>query len=213
MSSALRNKMQRIVQNAGKFHKPKPQLQEAQKKLDNPNQKWDILRGDKVQVIGAHPESGKQGIVLKVLRKQDRVLVQGLNMGKKHIKGDKDRGIAGRVIETERTIHYSNVNLVDPVHNIPTRVHRKILEDGTKVRIAKKSGAIIPRPDILTVRQRPVNSIVTERCTPEDDVWAITYDKYVPPSRKWILRCGRKKEIVTNLMWEGGHENNLNFAS
>ena len=176
--SAARARLQRLVQTLGKKNKPKPQLREAAKKTS-----WDILRGDKVQVIGNHPERGKQGIVLKVLRDKDRVIVEGVNMGIRNIKGDKDRGIQGRTITKERTIHYSNVNLVDPVHGVPTRVNKKYLETGEKVRIAKKSGAIIPRPDILTFRKRPVNSVVSESCTAEDDAWEITYKDYIPPSQ------------------------------
>ena len=58
--SASRARLQRLVQSLGKFHKPKPQLREAEKKT-----KWNILRGDKVQVIGNHPERGKQGKIVK----------------------------------------------------------------------------------------------------------------------------------------------------
>jgi large subunit ribosomal protein L24 len=176
MASVARNRLQRIAQTAGKFHKPKPQLNEAAKKTQ-----WNILRGDKVQVIGKHPERGKQGIVTAVLRDKDRVIVEGVNLGPRNIKGDKDRGIPGKVIMKERTIHYSNVNLVDPVQNVPTRITKKYLETGEKVRISKKSGAIIPRPEILEFRKRPVNSVVTDSCTSEDDVWEITYEGYVPP--------------------------------
>jgi large subunit ribosomal protein L24 len=173
---SARNRLHKLSQQMGKFHKPKPQIREAEKKT-----KWDILRGDKVQVIGHHPENGKQGIVKVVLRKQDRVIVEGVNLGVKNVKGDKDRGIQGRTFMKERTLHYSNVNLVDPVQGIPTRTFKKILENGEKVRIAKKSGAIIPRPEILSFRRRPVNSIVTQSCTSEADTWALTYDRYEPP--------------------------------
>lgn len=176
MASVARNRLQRLAQTAGKFHKPKPQLKEAAKKTS-----WNILRGDKVQVIGNHPERGKQGIVTIVLRDKDRVIVEGVNMGPRNIKGDKDRGIPGKVIMKERTIHYSNVSLVDPVQNVPTRIIKKFLETGEKVRISKKSGAIIPRPEILEFRKKPINSVVTESCTSEDDAWKITYDGYVPP--------------------------------
>jgi len=73
-------------------------------------------------------------------------------------------------------MHYSNVNLVDPVTGLPTRVGRKVLEDGTKVRVAKKSGALIPRPEILLQRRRPKSATVTGSCTSgADDVWEITY--------------------------------------
>lgn len=150
--------------------KPKPQLREAAKKT-----KWNILRGDTVQVIGKHPERGKQGIVKVVNRKTDRVVIEGVNLAPKRIKGDPDRGIKGRTIQKERSIHYSNVNLVDPVTGLPTRVFRKYLEVGTKVRVAKRSGAIIPRPEILTIRKRPVSQIVTESDTVDEDAWEITY--------------------------------------
>ena len=73
-------------------------------------------------------------------------------------------------------MHYSNVNLVDPVTGLPTRVGRKILEDGSKVRVAKKSGAIIPRPEILLSRKRPQSVVATESCTNDADVvWEVTY--------------------------------------
>ena len=170
---------QRLAKQLSKMRKPSPQLREAEKK-----KRWDIVRGDKVQVIGNHPERGKQGIVLEVLRKKDRVIVEGVNMGVKQIKGDKDRGIPGRTIQKERTIHYSKVNLVDPMLGQPTRIYKKFLDDGTKVRVSKKSGAIIPRPEILTFRRRPVNSMVTPSCTAEADAWEITYDDYVPPSKE-----------------------------
>lgn len=174
--SAARNRLQRIAKDAGRFHKTKPALREAAKKT-----KWDILRGDKVQVIERnHPEHGKQGIVRVILREQDRVIVEGVNYGPRHIKGDKDRGIPGKVIQKERSIHSSNLALVDPVHDVPTRITKQFLPSGEKVRIAKKSGAVIPRPNILTFRRKPVSSVTTESCTSEDDAWALTYDGYVP---------------------------------
>lgn len=110
-----------------------------------------------------------------MLRKLDRVIVQGINMGTKYVKGDPDRGIKGRAIERERSIAYSKVNLIDPITGKPTRVGYKFLEDGTKVRFAKKSGAIIPRPEILTMRRRPVLSFVTDSDTTDEDVWRVTY--------------------------------------
>lgn len=150
----------------------KPANREAAKKT-----KWNILRGDTVQVIERnHPEYGKQGIVKVVDRKRDRVIVEGLNTAPKHVKPDPDRGLSGRTIIVERSIHYSNVNLVDPVTNLPTRVSRKILEDGKKVRVAKKSGAIIPRPEILSQRRRPKSATVTPSDTSDIDVvWEISY--------------------------------------
>ena len=151
----------------------KPAVREAQKKT-----KWNILRGDTVQVIGKHPESGKQGIVLEVNRSNDRVKVEGINLAKKIIRGDPERGVKPRTVEVEKTIHYSNVSLIDPVTSVPTRVLRRYLEDGTKVRVSKKSGAVIPRPEILSVRRRPVSQVVTDKDTTDKDVWASTYVPY-----------------------------------
>jgi large subunit ribosomal protein L24 len=146
--------------------KPKPVVE---------RKRWNIVRGDKVQVIGDHPERGKQGTVAQVFRDRDRVLISGVNVGQKHLKGDPERGIAAKSIQRERTVPYSNVNLVDPVTGKPTRIIRTILDDGSKVRVAKKSGAVIPRPEILTVRKKPVSSVVTDSDTLEADVWTVTY--------------------------------------
>jgi large subunit ribosomal protein L24 len=172
---SARMRLTNILGKAGpRDGKLKPNLQQAAQK-----KRWDIVRGDKVEVIGSHPEKGKQGVVLQVLRKLDRIIVEGVNLGPKHIKGNSDRGLPGRMIQTERAVHYSKVNLVDPVTSKPTRIMKKILEDGSKVRVSVKSGAIIPRPDILTFRKRPVSAIVTESDTLDDDVWQVTYQ---PPT-------------------------------
>jgi large subunit ribosomal protein L24 len=167
---SARIRLTRIMAQQGP-KKPKPWLEVAKNK-----RRWNIVRGDKVQVIDAHHrDKGKQGIVLRVIRDLDRVVVEGIGMIKKQIRGDRQRGIAARTIEIEQPIKYCAVNLVDPVTNKPTRIVRQVLEDGTKVRIAKKSGAIIPRPEILTMRRRPVNPITTESCTSDEDVWAISW--------------------------------------
>jgi large subunit ribosomal protein L24 len=138
--------------------------------------KWNILRGDKVEVVASDSlDKGKQGIVLKVLRDKGRVIVEGINVAPKHIKGDAERGIRARTIRQERSIVYSAINLVDPVTNKPTRVIRKSMPDGSKARVSKTSGAVIPRPDALAHRKRLVSAITTESCTPENDVWEVTY--------------------------------------
>jgi large subunit ribosomal protein L24 len=165
---ATRSKLLNLVNKALERRKPSPQLREAAKK-----KRWDILEGDKVQVIGVHPEKGKQGIVKTVFRTRDRVTVTGVNMKNKFIKGDEAQGLKGQTIVVERTLHYSKVNLVDPATGKPTRVYRKILEDGTKVRVAKKSGAIIPYP--IKDPPPPPSDIITDKDTVDADVWEITY--------------------------------------
>ena len=168
--SARQKIMRAIMKNTNDM---KPQIREAKKK-----KRWDILRGDLVQVIGGHKDSGKQGIVLEVIRKQDRVKVEGVNLYSKLVKGDPQKGTTDRFVQKEKTIHCSNVNLVDPVTKLPTRISRRYLEDGGKVRVAKKSGAVIPHPEILSVRKRPMRQVITDKDTRDEDVWASTYIPY-----------------------------------
>ena len=78
-------------------------------------------------------------------------------------------------MQREGSIPYSDVSLVDPTTNQPTRVTRKTMRDGNKVRVSTKTGAVIPRPEILKLRKRPLNPIITESCTVEEDVWKVTY--------------------------------------
>jgi large subunit ribosomal protein L24 len=104
--------------------------------------KFKIKKGDKVVVITGR-DKGKSGEVLRVLRDEDRVLVQGVNMMKRHTR--PAAGQPGGIIEKEATIHVSNVAHLDPKSNQPTRVGYKILEDGRKVRIARRSGEVLDK--------------------------------------------------------------------
>eukprot|EP00246_Nothoceros_aenigmaticus_P009130 TRINITY_DN24458_c0_g1_i1.p1 TRINITY_DN24458_c0_g1~~TRINITY_DN24458_c0_g1_i1.p1 ORF type:complete len:155 (-),score=19.88 TRINITY_DN24458_c0_g1_i1:394-858(-) len=117
--------------------------------------KWDILRGDKVMVI-AGKDKGLVGTISKVIRSENRVVVHGRNLVKKHIKKtDKN---PGGIVTMEAPLHVSNVQLVDPVNGAPCRVTYRFLEDGTKVRVSTggtASGSIIPRPEILRERRKP----------------------------------------------------------
>ena len=96
-----------------------------------------IKTGDKVRVI-AGKDKGKEGSVKKILAAENRVVVEGINMIKKHQKPN-NANPNGRVIDTEAPISASNVMLIDPSTNEPTRVGYKFV-DGKKVRVAKKSG-------------------------------------------------------------------------
>lgn len=100
-----------------------------------------IRKGDKVVVItGA--DRGKRGEVLSVRPKDNRAVVQGVNIAKKHQKAT-GMGQPGGIIEQEATIHLSNVMLIDPKTDKPTRVGFRILDDGRKVRVARPSGDVI----------------------------------------------------------------------
>lgn len=98
-----------------------------------------IKVGDTVTVI-AGKDKGKQGTVLKTLPKRDRVVVEGINIAKKHQKPTQLS--TGGIEEVEMPIHVSNVQLIDPSTGEATRVGYRF-EDGKKVRYAKKSGQTI----------------------------------------------------------------------
>ncbi|MBT4710788.1 MAG: 50S ribosomal protein L24 [Alphaproteobacteria bacterium] len=99
-----------------------------------------IKKGDTVLVISGR-EKGKQGTVIKVLRRESRVLVQGVNMVKRHTRPSQVS--AGGVLEKEAPVHISNVAFVDPKEGGPTKLGVKILKDGRKVRVAKRSGEVV----------------------------------------------------------------------
>ncbi|HCP01541.1 MAG TPA: 50S ribosomal protein L24 [Rhodospirillaceae bacterium] len=102
--------------------------------------KMRIKRGDQV-VVRTGRDKGKTGEVLRVDREQNRVLVQGVNMMKRHQRPTQTS--PGGINEFEAMIHVSNVALIDPDTSKPTRVGYKTLDDGRKVRFAKRSGEII----------------------------------------------------------------------
>jgi large subunit ribosomal protein L24 len=104
--------------------------------------KFRIKRGDRVVVLTGR-DRGRQGEVLRVLRKDDRLIVQGVNMVKRHQR--PTAGHPGGILDKEAAIHISNVAHVDPTDGQPTRVGYKTLDDGRKVRFAKRSGEIIDR--------------------------------------------------------------------
>ncbi|WP_302757803.1 50S ribosomal protein L24 [Ligilactobacillus salivarius] len=99
-----------------------------------------IKKNDKVKVI-AGKDKGKEGTVEKVFPAQDRVIVKGINIVKKHQK-PTNANPNGGIVEVEAPIHVSNVMLIDPSNNEATRVSFKVV-DGKKVRVSKKSGEIL----------------------------------------------------------------------
>ena len=107
---------------------------------DTMNRKFRIRKGDNVVVLSGR-ERGKRGTVLRVIRKDERVLVQGVNMVKRHTRPTAQN--AGGIVEKEAPLHISNVALVDPKLGKATRIGFKFLEDGRKVRVAKNSGEVI----------------------------------------------------------------------
>ena len=101
-----------------------------------------VKKGDKVMVISGK-EKGKTGTIIAAFPKKDRVLVEGMNLVKKHMKPNQANPQGG-IVSQEASIHVSNVMLIDPKSGEPTRVGYKV-EDGKKVRVAKKSGETIDK--------------------------------------------------------------------
>lgn len=102
--------------------------------------KFKIKKGDKVIVITGR-DKGKQGEVLRVMREEGRLVVQGVHMVKRHTRASA--GNPGGIIEREGAIHVSNVAHRDPKSGKPTKVGYKTLKDGRKVRFARLSGETI----------------------------------------------------------------------
>ena len=102
-----------------------------------------VRKGDTVIVV-AGKERGKKGKVLRVIPEKSRVVVERINMIKKHQKPTQKLRQGG-IIEREGAIHLSNVMLVDPGSDRPTRVGMRALSDGKKVRVAKRSGEMLDR--------------------------------------------------------------------
>src|SRR5215831_19503514 len=99
--------------------------------------KLKIKKGDRVVVITGR-DKGKQGEVLKVLPKEGRVLVQGVNIAKRHTR-PSTANPSGGILDKEMPIHISNVAHLDPGSGKPTRVGYKLQDDGRKIRIARRS--------------------------------------------------------------------------
>ncbi len=101
-----------------------------------------IKKGDQVQVI-AGKDKGKKGKVLRVDLKTSRVVVEHVNMLKRHTKPNPGKAVSGGIVQREAPIAVCNVMVVSGDSSRPTRIGYKVLEDGRKVRSAKVDGAIL----------------------------------------------------------------------
>jgi large subunit ribosomal protein L24 len=104
--------------------------------------KLKIKKGDNVVVISGR-DKGRSGEVLRVFPSEARVIVQGVHVARRHTK--PRMGEPGGIVEKELTVHVSNIAHVDPGSGKPTRIGYKILGDGRKVRVARRSGEVIDR--------------------------------------------------------------------
>jgi len=122
----------------------RPRAVNRKRHADNAErQKLHVTKGDTVRVMRGD-DKGKEGKIIRVYPKTGRVTIEGVNIVKKHRRArsaDEQSGI----VEMPAPVHASNVMLLDPKGGAPTRTRRQIDEDGTKERIAVKSGEAIPR--------------------------------------------------------------------
>lgn len=102
--------------------------------------KLKLKKGDRVIVV-AGKDKGKSGDVLKMLPKENRAVVSGVNVARKHMK--QTAAQEGGIVNKELSIHVSNLAHIDPKDGKATRVGYKVLDDGKKVRVARRSGEVI----------------------------------------------------------------------
>jgi len=103
-----------------------------------------IKKGDNVEVISGK-DSGKRGRVLVVDRSRQRLVIEGVNMIKRHTRPNPQKNVKGGIVEREAPIHASNVMIVSPDSGQRSRIGIRVLDDGRRVRIAKVDGAILDR--------------------------------------------------------------------
>jgi large subunit ribosomal protein L24 len=106
--------------------------------------KMRIRKNDTV-LVRSGKDRGKRGRVLRVIAEKNRLVVEGVNLIKRHTRPNPQKNIKGGIVEREGAIHASNVMLLDPESNEPTRIGSKVLPDGQRVRISRKSGTVVDK--------------------------------------------------------------------
>jgi large subunit ribosomal protein L24 len=106
--------------------------------------KLKIRKGDRVKIIAGRSK-GKIGDVLRVIAADERVVVSGVNVIKRHTKPNPGRNVKGGIVEREASVHASNVQLVCPECGVQTRIGHKILGDGRKVRICRTCEGVVDK--------------------------------------------------------------------
>jgi large subunit ribosomal protein L24 len=103
-----------------------------------------LKKNDTVEVVSGR-DAGKRGRILKVLRDSNRVIVQGVGFIKRHTRPNPQRNIKGGIAEREAPIHVSNVMVVSGEDDRRTRVGFKVLSDGRKVRVSRRTGEVLDK--------------------------------------------------------------------
>ena len=103
-----------------------------------------IRKNDNVLVITGR-DRGKKGRVLRVIPDKGRVIVEGVNFIKRHTKPNPQKNIKGGIVQREASLNASNVQIVCPACNTPTRIGNRILDDGSRVRICRKCKGVVDK--------------------------------------------------------------------
>ena len=103
-----------------------------------------LRKNDSVLIITGK-DRGKRGRVLKVLPEKNRLIVEGVNMIKRHTRPNPQRNVKGGIVEREASLHASNVQLICPECSKMTRIGRRVLADGRKVRICRKCEGVVDK--------------------------------------------------------------------
>ena len=103
------------------------------------------VRKNDVVVVRTGKDRGKRGRVLRVLAEKNRLVVEGVNIIKRHTRPNPQKNIKGGIVEREAPIHASNVMLLDPDSNEATRLGIRTLPDGRRVRVSRKSGTVVDK--------------------------------------------------------------------
>ena len=103
-----------------------------------------IRKNDNVVVVTGK-DCGKRGRVLRLVPSKNRLIVEGVNFMKRHTKPNPGQNVKGGVVESEAPLHASNVQIVCPECSAPTRIGRRLLGDGRKVRICRKCDGVVDR--------------------------------------------------------------------
>lgn len=103
-----------------------------------------VRKNDTVLVVTGR-ERGKRGRVLRVIPGKNRLVIEGLNLIKRHTKPNPGKNIKGGIVEREASLHASNVQLVCPECGVQTRIGHKVLGDGRKVRVCRKCDGVVDK--------------------------------------------------------------------
>lgn len=167
-----------------------------------PFDKWTILKGDKV-IVTSGKDTGKSGVVLRVYRKTNRVLVQGINQKFKRVNAT-DVASQGGIQQITRPIHVSNVHLIDPEKGVATKIIKGYLEDGSRARISKLTGSIVERKKdpAFSPTFRHKNKVDSQKDTPPAKVLEVTYKgEDFTAVKAQFEREMQEKERKEQLLW------------